>query len=65
MNDWAMISAISAIATVLGSLLTWVFTRGGKAAMLDEQVKREQSRNETLQTAYNTLLERLHAHERR
>jgi len=70
MTDWAMISALCAAFALASSFGTWLFTRGGKAAvsqerakMLQEQVTKGETREAKLDASYDELLERLHKHE--
>lgn len=68
-TDWGIVTAVSAATTLLGALVTWVYTRGGKAAILEKQaadarddLKVAQDRTDVIQKAYDSLLERLHEH---
>lgn len=67
--DWATLASISFAFGGLGSLITWVWNRGGKSALLQQKVKDAESavlqadeRTDRIQAAYNKLLEDLHNH---
>lgn len=67
--DWGTLASVSFAFTALGSLATWLWTRGGKAAMLAEQIRVANAamvtasmRADTIQARYDDLLKSLHEH---
>lgn len=67
--DWGAFTAAGVVFTIIGSIGTWLWNRGGNAAVLKQQVtdskdalKVANDRAEKAQKAYDELLEKLHTH---
>lgn len=66
---WGVFASVGIALTALGSAVTFLWTRGGKAALLAQQVQDAKAqakiatdRAEKVQAAYDALLERMHQH---
>ena len=67
--DWGTMASISLAFTAVGSLSTWLWNRGGKAALVKAQIdtyeralKDANDRTDKVQMAYDKLLADLHGH---
>ena len=66
---WGIFASAGIALTALGSSITFLWTRGGKAALLAQQVqdakalaKAATDRADKVQATYDAMLERLHQH---
>ncbi len=66
---WGLFASAGIALTALGSAVTFLWTRGGKAALLGQQVqdakalaKAATERADKVQATYDAMLERLHQH---
>ena len=67
--DWGTLASISFAFTAIGSLGTWLWTRGGRAALQAQAIKTSEvalksanDRTDKVQAAYDKLLDELHNH---
>lgn len=67
--DWGAFGAVGVMFSILSSVGTWLFTRGGKAALLQQQVnmaqehlKSAENRADKAEAAYASLFDKLHEH---
>ena len=70
--DWEVLASFCVACSALASLITWVWNRGGKSAILAQEVKlgedalaRAISRADRIQASYDKLLGDMHDHELR
>jgi hypothetical protein len=67
--DWGTLASVGFAFTAIGSFGTWLWNRGGRAALLAQSVKASadelkaaNERTDKVQVAYDKLLEELHNH---
>lgn len=67
--DWGTLGSVGIATTALGSALTWIWTRGGKAALLAQRVTDAEkstaaanARADAAEKAHDTLRTDLHTH---